>query len=79
MEEISVVGLISQILGKYVVTTDDGTQYELSAILPWEAVAPDYGTGEFAPSLGKRVEVTGLTDGGTIWGARINQSPEGDA
>ena len=77
MEEISVVGLISLILDKYVVTTDDGSQYELSAILPWEAVPADYGMGQFAPSLGKRVQVTGMTDGGIIWGARIVQLNEG--
>jgi hypothetical protein len=71
MEEVFVTGLLSKTRDKYVVTTDDGTEYELSAILPWEAVAADYGTERFAQVLGKRVEVSGMTDGSTIWGARV--------
>jgi hypothetical protein len=34
MEDIEVVGLISKALGHYVITTDEGVRYELSAILP---------------------------------------------
>jgi len=53
------------------VTTDNGTEYELSAIMPYEAVSPDFDSGRFAEHLGRRVVVTGLSDGGTIWRASI--------
>jgi hypothetical protein len=71
LKEITVTGLMSKILDYYMVTVDDGTEYKLSAILPWEAVSPDFDSGKFAGVLGKRVSVSGMTDGGTIWGAEI--------
>ncbi len=70
------VGLISKILNRYVVTIDDGMEYELSAIQPWEAVSADYGSGEFAANLGKRMQVSGQTDGSTIWGATLHNPNE---
>jgi hypothetical protein len=69
MKDVSVTGLISRIMNRYVITADDGTQYELSAIYPWEAVSTDYGSGIFVASLGKRVTASGITDGHTIWKA----------
>jgi hypothetical protein len=48
MKDVTVTGLISKIMNRYVITSDDGTQYELSAIHPWEAVSPDFGSGIFA-------------------------------
>ncbi len=50
---------------------DNGTEYKLSAIMPWEAVSPDFDSGKFAAVLGKRVTVSGVTDGTTIWGADV--------
>jgi hypothetical protein len=73
LKEISVTGLVSRILDNYVITTDDGQNYELSAIMPWEAVSPDFGSGEFALHLGKRVIASGMTDGHTIWKASLNE------
>lgn len=70
-KEISVTGIISKIFNQYVVTTDDGTEYNLSAIMPYEAVSPDFDSGKFAQELGKRVIVVGLIDGDTIWKADI--------
>ena len=72
MKEISVTGLVSNILDQYVITTDDGTEYKLSAILPWEAVAADFGSGDFALHLGKRMTAIGTTDGYTIWRATLS-------
>ncbi len=71
LKDIAVAGLISRILDRYVVTTDDGTEYELSAIMPREAVAPDHGTHIFAQSLGKKMKVSGQADGYTIYGASL--------
>ncbi len=74
LEEITVIGVISETGGRYVVTTDDGTRYELSAIMPWTAVSADYGTREFRAFLGERARVTGMTDGSTIYGANVTKA-----
>ena len=71
LEQISVVGLISKIMDRYVVTTEDGKEYELSAILPWESVSPDAGSAAFAMHLGKKMCVSGQSDGSTIYGAQL--------
>lgn len=62
---------MSKILDYYMVTKDDGTEYKLSAIKPWEAVSPDFDSGKFAVVLGKRVTITGLSDGHMIWDADV--------
>ncbi len=72
MKEISVTGLVSKVLNYYIISTDDGTEYRLSAIMPWEAVPPDFGSGDFALHIGKRMMVCGSTDGDTIWGATLS-------
>ena len=71
MDDIEVVGLISKVINRYVVITKDGTEYELSAIMPWEAVSPDFDSGRFAQNLGQKMAVSGSTDGSTIWGAQL--------
>jgi hypothetical protein len=71
LKEIQVEGIISRTRDQYTITTDDGINYDLSVILPWESVAPDYGTGVFTQCIGKRVNVAGLTDGHTIWKAQL--------
>ncbi|MHA2395787.1 MAG: hypothetical protein ACXAC0_03720 [Candidatus Thorarchaeota archaeon] len=73
MKEISVTGIVSRIVDQYVITTDDGTEYKLSAIMPWEAVVADFGSGDFALHLGKRMNATGTTDGYTIWRATLSE------
>ncbi|MGD9395333.1 MAG: hypothetical protein PVJ05_02800 [Candidatus Thorarchaeota archaeon] len=73
MKEISVTGIVSKILDQYVITTDDGTEYKLSAIMPWEAVPPDFGSGDFALHLGKRMTATGTTDNHTIWRVMLSE------
>jgi hypothetical protein len=79
MKSILVTGLVSRIMNRYVITADDGTQYELSAIFPYEAVSADYGSGIFAANLGKRMTASGLTDGHTIWRASLqSEEPAAD-
>ena len=73
MDEITVVGLISKIMDRYVVTTDDGTQYTLSAIMPYESVPPDHDSHIFIERLGLRTKVSGLCDGNTIWRAYLSE------
>ena len=73
MEEITVVGLVSKIMNRYVVTTDDGTEYTLSAIMPYESVPPDFNSHTFAERLGLRTKVSGVCDGDTIWGAYLSE------
>jgi len=75
MKDVLVTGLISRIMNHYVITADDGSQYEISAIYPWEAVAADHGSGIFAQNLGRRMTATGVTDGHTIWKTNL-QNPE---
>ena len=74
MKEITITGIVSRILDHYVITTDDGTEYKLSAIMPWEAVAPDFGSGDFALHLGKRMTASGSFDGYTIWRATLSEA-----
>ncbi|MHA2379048.1 MAG: hypothetical protein ACXADO_01185 [Candidatus Thorarchaeota archaeon] len=77
MEEITVSGIISENLDEYVLTTDDGTEYKLSAIMPWEAVPPDFDSGKFAVNLGEHVTISGVADGSTIWRADfVEETPE---
>ncbi|MFX1602778.1 MAG: hypothetical protein ACFFCK_04780 [Promethearchaeota archaeon] len=77
MEEITVSGVISEGPNEYLLTTDDGIEYRLSAILPWEAVPADFASGRFATKLGERVTVSGVADGNTIWRADFTEeTPE---
>ena len=77
MEDITVSGTISENLNEYVLTTDDGIEYKLSAILPWEAVPADFASGRFALKLGEQVTISGVTDGNTIWRADfVEETPE---
>ncbi|MGY5874124.1 MAG: hypothetical protein RTU30_00120 [Candidatus Thorarchaeota archaeon] len=73
LNEITVVGLISKIMDEFVVTADDGTEYKLSAIMPYESVPPEHGSHIFAKCLGTRCKVSGLCDGHTIWRAYISE------
>ncbi len=69
MEDITVSGIVTRRQDNYVITADDGTEYILSAIMPWEALPPDFGSGDYALHVGKRMIATGSTDGQTIWRA----------
>ena len=71
LKEIQVTGLVSKIFGKYVITADDGVEYELSNIKPWESTSPDFNSGQFAENVGRRMIARGFSDGGTIWSATL--------
>ncbi len=73
MEDRIVTGLIKKSGASYTIITDDGKEYYLSAILPWEAVSADYGVQEFESNVGKYVTVKGLTDGHTIYRATLRE------
>ncbi|MCK5238709.1 MAG: hypothetical protein KAR33_04120 [Candidatus Thorarchaeota archaeon] len=73
LKDIEVTGLISKVLNRYVVITKEGVEYELSAIMPWEAVSPDFDSGQFAKELGHTMIASGKTDGSTIWGATLSK------
>ena len=76
MDEIAVLGVIKKTSTNYVIVTDDGKEYRLSAILPWEAISPDYNTYEFELNLGKRISVSGVTNGHTIYRASLSEINE---
>jgi hypothetical protein len=76
MDEITVTGIVSKVMNEYIITTDDGTEFKLSAIMPWEAVSPDFGSGDFALHLGKRMNASGSRDGQTIWGASLSKAQQ---
>ncbi|MHA1906859.1 MAG: hypothetical protein ACW98Y_06170 [Candidatus Thorarchaeota archaeon] len=73
LKDIEITGLISKVLNRYVVITKEGVEYELSAIMPWEAVSPDFDSGQYAQQLGRTMVVSGKTDGSTIWGATLTK------
>ena len=74
LKEIKAEGVVTRESNQYVITTDNGTKFNLSAIMPWESVAADYGTDVFASHFGKRVIAVGMTDGHTIWKVHISSS-----
>nr|KXH71716.1 MAG: hypothetical protein AM325_02445 [Candidatus Thorarchaeota archaeon SMTZ1-45] len=74
MKEVSLTGIVSRTMDQYVITSDDGTEYKLSAIMPWEAVPVDFESGDFALHLGKRMTAAGLSDGHTIWRAVLSET-----
>lgn len=76
MEDIAIIGVISKRFGKIIITSEGGEIYNLSAIRPWEAVAPDFNSAQFEKYVGKRVRVSGKTDGDTIWNAQIEELDE---
>ncbi|NHJ84180.1 MAG: hypothetical protein FK734_01875 [Asgard group archaeon] len=75
MENVELTGTLSQRMNKYILTTDDGTEYILFSISPWEAVSPDFDTAKFAQFIGKKVKVYGRATGTEVWDTVIH-SPD---
>ena len=73
MEDIAIIGFVSKRFDRIVITTEGGEIYNLSAIMPWEAVSPDFDRGQFIPFIEKRARASGKTDGSTIWGAHLEE------
>ena len=73
MENVELIGTLSQRMNKYILTTKDGTEYTLFAISPWEAVSPDFDTAKFAQFIGKEVKVFGKATGTEVWDTVIHE------
>jgi len=71
LQEIDVIGTVVLVANRYVIETTEGRRYRLAAIMPYQAVSVDYGTGVFADYVGKQARAVGVTDGGTIWRASL--------
>lgn len=65
------IGTVSLVVNRYIIETSEGKRYKLAAIMPYQAVSVDYGTGIFAEYVGKQARAMGVTDGGTIWRASL--------
>jgi hypothetical protein len=72
MQDVEIFGVVTEKFNKYILTADDGTEYTLFAINPWESVPPEFGTGKFAKFIGERVKVFGRLSGTEIWNAVIH-------
>ncbi|MBK5114122.1 MAG: hypothetical protein KGD59_12195 [Candidatus Heimdallarchaeota archaeon] len=72
MEEIEITGVVSKKMNEYILTTDDGKEYKLFAINPWESVPTDFGTAKFEEFVGETVKVFGRLSGEEIWNALVH-------
>jgi len=70
-EEKIIIGIVKEKMGKYIVEAEDGTEYTLFAIKPWESVSPDHNTGKFAAFIDKKVQASGSFSGTEIWAASL--------
>lgn len=78
MEEIELTGVVSKKLNEYILTTEEGKEYKLFAISPWESVPTDFGTAKFEEFIGESVKVNGRLSGSEIWNALVHCPDEGD-
>jgi hypothetical protein len=72
MEETELTGVISKKFNKYILTTDEGKEYKLFAISPWESVPTDFDTAKFEQFIGDTVKVYGRLSGSEIWNALVH-------
>jgi hypothetical protein len=72
MQDVELIGILSEKLNKYILTTDDGTEYTIYAINPWESVPPEFDTAKFNKFVGKKVKVFGRASGTEIWNATMH-------
>ncbi|MHA1156519.1 MAG: hypothetical protein ACTSQK_10470 [Candidatus Heimdallarchaeota archaeon] len=78
MSESDIIGVVSKKLNRYLLTADDGTEYQLLAINKWETLPEELYTEKFANFVGERVKVTGRVIEKIIWNALIRYSNEKD-
>ncbi len=71
IEEKYVIGVVKEIMNKFILVTDDGKEYKLYAINPWEAVSVDFNSSRFVPFVGKTVKATGRIQDSEIWAAHL--------
>ncbi|MBN1330853.1 MAG: hypothetical protein JXA54_15375 [Candidatus Heimdallarchaeota archaeon] len=70
-EEKFVIGVVKEIMNKFVLVSDEGHEYKLYAINPWEAVSTDFNSNKFVPFIGKKVKATGRINNSEIWAANL--------
>lgn len=78
MSEKDITGIVSKKLNKYLLTADDGTQYQLFAINHWETLPEDLYNEKFAKFVGEKVKVTGRVIEKVIWNALVRFPNEKD-
>ena len=78
MEEKEIFGVVSRRNNEYILTTEDGKDYKLFAISPWESVPPEFDTAKFAEFIGEKVKVTGKFSGNEIWSALVHCPDDAD-
>jgi len=78
MEEAELIGVVSKKLNTYILTTDEGKEYKLFAIDPWESVPTDFDTAKFELFIGEKVKVSGRITDGEIWNALVHYTDDED-
>ncbi len=78
LSEPDISGIVSKKLNRYLLTADDGTEYQLFAINKWEALPEELYTEKFAKVVGEKVKVSGRVIENIIWNALIRYSKEKD-
>jgi len=78
MEEVELTGVVTKKFKDYILATDEGKEYKLFAILPWESVPTDFDTAKFEQFIGEKVKVSGRLSGGEIWGALVHYPDDED-
>ena len=73
MEEQELIGILTKRVNKFIVITEEGKEYRIYAINPWQAVSIDYDTGKYNDLIGKKVRVFGRFLGTEIWKATIEE------
>ena len=71
-------GIVSRKLNRYLLTADDGREYQLFAINKWETLPKELYTEKFAKFVGEQVKVSGRVIENIIWNALISYSNEKD-
>lgn len=72
MEEAELTGVVSKKFNDYILTTEEGKEYRLFAINPWESVPTDFDTAKFEQFIGETVKVSGRLSGSEIWNALVH-------
>ena len=78
MDEKEISGIVSRKNNEYILTADDGKEYKLFAISPWESVPPDFDSAKFAKFIGKKVKASGNFSGSEIWNALVHCPNDAD-
>ncbi|NHJ03551.1 MAG: hypothetical protein EAX90_01920 [Candidatus Heimdallarchaeota archaeon] len=73
MEEKEILGILSKKLNQFILTDENGKEYKIYAINPWESVPPDFDTAKFVEFIGEKVKVSGNLSNEEIWNAFIHK------